>query len=278
MPAPDGFILETRDLTVEFGGFFAVNGVDLRVRRGAIHALIGPNGAGKTTLFDLITGFTPPDRGRVELCGRDVSDLTAWQRAALGMGRSFQDARLWPSLTVVETIALALHDEAEIHATVPAFLGLPRVAESEEELAIRTDELIDLMGLDAFRNKFVSELSTGSRRIVELACMLAHRPKVLLLDEPSSGIAQRETEALGPLLRRIRDQLSCSVLIIEHDMPLISSLADRMLALDLGRVVASGTPKQVLESPVVVESYLGTSRRLHVKAGRRASGNGRRRR
>jgi branched-chain amino acid transport system ATP-binding protein len=270
--------LSTRDLSKRYGGVVAVDDVSLDLRDGEILGLIGPNGAGKTTLFDLITGFTPPDRGRVELCGRDVSDLTAWQRAALGMGRSFQDARLWPSLTVVETIALALHDEAEIHATVPAFLGLPRVAESEEELAIRTDELIDLMGLDAFRNKFVSELSTGSRRIVELACMLAHRPKVLLLDEPSSGIAQRETEALGPLLRRIRDQLSCSVLIIEHDMPLISSLADRMLALDLGRVVASGTPKQVLESPVVVESYLGTSRRLHVTAGRRASGNGRRRR
>ncbi|HEX5265681.1 MAG TPA: ATP-binding cassette domain-containing protein, partial [Acidimicrobiales bacterium] len=121
------------------------------------------------------------------------------------------------------------------------------------------DELIDLMGLHSFRNKFISELSTGSRRIVELACMLAHRPSILLLDEPSSGIAQRETEALGPLLLRIRDQLDCSVLIIEHDMPLISNLADNMVGLELGQVIAYGTPREVLEDPHVVESYLGGS-------------------
>jgi ABC-type glutathione transport system ATPase component len=123
----------------------------------------------------------------------------------------------------------------------------------------RVDELVDLMGLDAFRNKFVAELSTGSRRIVELACILAHRPRVLLLDEPSSGIAQRETEALGPLIRRIRDQLGCSILIIEHDIPLIRSLADHMVGLDLGRVVAYGRPEEVLSDPSVVESYLGAA-------------------
>ena len=124
-------------------------------------------------------------------------------------------------------------------------------------VAERVDELIDLMGLEAFRNKFISELSTGSRRMVELGCVLAHRPKVLLLDEPSSGIAQRETEALGPLIKRIRDQLACSILIIEHDMPLISSLADNLIALDLGRVIAYGPPRQVLDDPAVIESYLG---------------------
>jgi ABC-type branched-subunit amino acid transport system ATPase component/predicted MFS family arabinose efflux permease len=262
-PAPaellrEPVVLSIRGLTKRYGGVTAVQGVDLDLHHGEILGLIGPNGAGKTTLFDLITGFTPPDGGRVVLHDRDVSHLGAWQRAALGLGRSFQDARLWPSLTVVESLAVALHDEAEIQAAFPALMGLPRVAESEEDLAEKVDELVELMGLNAFRNKFISELSTGSRRIVELACMLAHRPSVLLLDEPSSGIAQRETEALGPLLLRIRDQLDCSILIIEHDMPLISTLADHMIGLDLGRVIAYGSPREVLEDPHVVESYLGT--------------------
>lgn len=252
-------VLETHGLVKRYGGVTAVNGVSLQLHQGQILGLIGPNGAGKTTLFDLISGFTPLNGGRVILHGRDVTSLDAFQRAELGMGRSFQDARLWPSLTVAESIAVALHQEAEIGATIPALMGLPRVAESENDLAEKVDDLVDLMGLVAFRNKFISELSTGSRRIVELACMLALKPSVLLLDEPSSGIAQRETEALGPLIRRIRDQLSCSVLIIEHDIPLINDLADHMVALDLGTVVTHGTPHEVLNDPHVVESYLGTA-------------------
>jgi branched-chain amino acid transport system ATP-binding protein len=267
-------VLETVELTKRYGGVVAVDDVSLELHDGEILGLIGPNGAGKTTLFDLITGFTPANSGKVRLGGIDVTEMTAVQRAALGLGRSFQDARLWPSLTVAETIALALHQEAEALASIPAFLGVPRIADSEEELARRVDDLIELMGLTAFRTKFISELSTGSRRIVELACMLGHRPSVLLLDEPSSGIAQRETEELGPLLRRIRDELRCSVLIIEHDMPLISTLADRMLCLDLGRVIANGTPEQVLRNPAVVESYLGTSGSLHVAGSRSARRNG----
>ncbi|HZU73524.1 MAG TPA: MFS transporter [Acidimicrobiales bacterium] len=260
-------VLSTTGLSKRYGGVTAVDDVSIELHQGEILGLIGPNGAGKTTLFDLITGFSPSDTGRVVLNGRDVTALNAWQRAGLGLGRSFQDARLWPSLTVAESIAVALHDEAEIQAVLPALLGAPQVAESETDLADRVDELVELMSLGAFRSKFISELSTGSRRIVELACMLAHRPSVLLLDEPSSGIAQRETEALGPLLLRIREQLSCSVLIIEHDMPLITSLADHLVGLDLGRVVAYGTPQQVLEDPHVVESYLGTGSQLHIGGG-----------
>jgi len=266
-------VLETHGLTKRYGGVTAVNGVDLQLRQGQILGLIGPNGAGKTTLFDLISGFTPSNGGRVILHGQDVTELSAYGRAAHGMGRSFQDARLWPSLTVAESIAVALHQESEIESAIPALMGLPRVAESEDALAEKVDDLVELMGLVAFRNKFIAELSTGSRRIVELACMLAHRPTVLLLDEPSSGIAQRETEALGPLIRRIREQLSCSVLIIEHDIPLINDLADHMVGLDLGTVVAFGTPHDVLNDPHVVESYLGTTPdNLHLGSGSAGSG------
>ena len=250
--------LETVGLTKTYGGIVAVKDVDVVLHQGEILGFIGANGAGKTTLFDLISGFTRANRGRVVLDGVDVSDWAPHRRAEAGLGRSFQDARLWPALTVGESLALALHEEAEITGTFPALLGPPRLADSEARLHERVEELIELMGLAAFRDKFVSELSTGSRRMVELAAIVGRRPKVLLFDEPSSGIAQRETEALGPLIRRIRDELDCSILIIEHDVPLLRSVADRMVALELGSVIAGGRPDEVLQNPRVVESYLGT--------------------
>jgi branched-chain amino acid transport system ATP-binding protein len=154
-----------------------------------------------------------------------------------------------------------------------AALNLPAVADSEATIRARVDELIEVMGIGAFRDKFISELSTGSRRIVDLACILAHDPSVILFDEPSSGIAQRETEALGPLLVRIRDATNASLLVIEHDMPLITSISDEIVAMDLGRVIARGPADQVVRDPVVVESYLGSSDEVVNRSGTR---NGRR--
>src|SRR5205085_7836173 len=252
-------VLQTFGLTKRYGGVTAVNDVDLTVYEGQILGLIGPNGAGKTTIFDLICGFAPLDGGRVHLLGHDVTNWTGDRRAALGLGRSFQDARLWPSLTVREAIAVGLERHVEIRATLPAMLGLPIVADSEQAVRDRVEELISVLGLGAFRDKFIGELSTGSRRIVEIATILAHRPKVLILDEPSSGIAQEETEALGPLLKQAQAYLDCSMLVIEHDMPLISGLADHLVALDRGTVVTHDRPGAVLTHPHVVESYLGTS-------------------
>jgi ABC-type branched-subunit amino acid transport system ATPase component/predicted MFS family arabinose efflux permease len=252
-------VLETRGVSCRYGGLMAVDAVDVQLRRGEILGFVGPNGAGKTTLFDLISGFTRADSGRILLGDSDVTEWSPARRSRAGLGRSFQDARLWPALTVAETLTLALHRHGAVRGVIPSLLGPPVLFASEEALLGEAERLIDFMGLGAFRDKFVSELSTGSRRVVELACMLAHRPSVLLLDEPSSGIAQRETEALGPLIRRIRDELGCSIMIIEHDIPLIRDLAERMVALDLGRVVTVGTPKEVLVHPQVVESYLGTS-------------------
>src|SRR5581483_3109864 len=138
-----------------------------------------------------------------------------------------------------------------------ALLDLPAMQEQEEDVAFTVDDLIGLMGLGAFRDKFVSELSTGSRRIVDLAMAIAHDPSVLILDEPSSGIAQRETEALGPLLRRIQAEAGCAMLVIEHDMPLITSISDEIIALELGAVVCQGTPDEVISNPIVISSYLG---------------------
>jgi branched-chain amino acid transport system ATP-binding protein len=264
-------ILETVELTRSFGGIRAVDDVSLRVQPGEVIGLIGPNGAGKTTFFDVVTGFTPEDGGRVILDGRDVTGLAPFQRARRGLGRSFQDARLFPSLTVAEAMAVALEQEIEVRSAVAAMLYLPNVHDAEEKVRLRVDELIELLGLGAFRHKFLRELSTGSRRIVDLACVVAHSPRVVLLDEPSSGIAQRETEALAPVLLRIRDELGAALLVIEHDMPLVSAIADRIVALDQGAVIADGTAEHVLHHPDVVASYLGTNEDVIARSGERRS-------
>jgi branched-chain amino acid transport system ATP-binding protein len=260
-------VLAVHDVARTFGGVSALDGVSLELHEGQILGLIGPNGAGKTTLFDVIGGFLPADRGRIELDGTEINHLSPQSRAWLGLGRSFQDARLFPALTVADTIAVALERQVQVRDPLAAALHLPAVLDSERAVAERVDELVELLGLQAFRDKFVSELSTGSRRIVDLACTLAHEPRVLLLDEPSSGIAQRETEALGPVLLRIREQTGASLLVIEHDMTLITSIADELLALDLGRVIARGRPADVVRHPDVVASYLGSSPDVITRSG-----------
>jgi len=258
IPEDAPVVLECDGVVKRFGGITAVNQVDLQLRQGQILGLIGHNGAGKTTLMDCISGFLPIDAGRIRLRGHDITDWAPHEKAKGGLGRSFQDALLYPSLTVAETIAVARERHIANRDMLAAALQLPASYESEMAVAAKVDELIDLMGLGAFAQKLTGELSTGSRRIVDLACILAQEPKVLMLDEPSGGVAQKETEALGPLLLRIVERTSCSVLVIEHDMPLLRSICDQMVALELGGVIATGTPDEVLEHPAVIESYLGT--------------------
>ena len=251
--------LELRGLVRRFGGIHAVDGVSIEVHEREIVGVIGPNGAGKTTVFDLVSGFLPLDDGQVLLGGRDVTHASPAARAAAGLGRSFQDALLFPDMTVNEALAVAGERWIEHRSVLGAALRLPSVYDDEERTATRTEELLELMGLTRFRTSFVRELSTGTRRILDLACQVAHRPTVILLDEPSSGIAQREVEALAPVLRRLRDEMGSALVVIEHDIPLVSAIADRLVALDMGRVVATGPPHEVLTHPQVVESYLGTS-------------------
>jgi branched-chain amino acid transport system ATP-binding protein len=255
-----------------FGGISALHDVSFTVAPREVVGFIGPNGAGKTTLFDVLGGYQPDNGGNVALDGVSLNSLSPDARSRRGLGRSFQDGRLFPALTVAETIAVALERSVDVRDPVLAALNLPVVADSEEKVAQRVEELIELMHLGAFRDKFVRELSTGSRRIVDLACVLAHEPRVLLLDEPSSGIAQREAEALGPLLLRIRDMTGASVLIIEHDVPLLSSISDRVIALDLGEIIAVGTPEEVVRDPRVVGSYLGQSEDVIARSGARLGG------
>jgi len=251
-------VLECQGLVKDFGGVRALDQVELTLHKGEILGLIGHNGAGKTTLFDTICGFLRPDRGHVILGGARIDDLTAYDRAHIGLGRSFQEARLFPALTVEETIAVALERHLYSRDFVAAGLRLPASTLSEIAVAERVEQLIDQLGLARYAESLVGQLSTGTRRIVELACVLAQNPAVLLLDEPTGGVAQKETEALGPLLRQVREETNCSMLVIEHDMPLLSGLCDRLVALELGHVIAEGRPAEVLEHPRVIESYLGT--------------------
>jgi ABC-type branched-subunit amino acid transport system ATPase component/MFS family permease len=259
--------LEVIDLRVRFGGIQAVGGVSLLAAPGEIVGIIGPNGAGKTTLFDLISGFARADAGRVVLGGTELTGRGPDQRARAGLGRSFQDAQLFPALTVEETVAVAMDRWVAVKDPLNPALHLPAAFDSEQAVRQRADELIELLSLGAFRTKFVHELSTGSRRVVDLACVLAQRPSVVLLDEPSSGIAQRESEALAPLLLRLRDELGATLLVIEHDMPLVSAVADRLVALDQGLLIADGPPQQVLHDPVVVSSYLGDNAAAIARSG-----------
>ena len=208
--------------------------------------------------MDCISGFLSIEAGRIGIRGLDVTDWLPHERAVAGLGRSFQDARLYPSLTVAETISVARERHLANRDIVAAALGLPASYEVEIDIETKVEELVELMGLGAYHEKLTGELSTGSRRIVDLACILAQDPAVLMLDEPSGGVAQKETEALGPLLLRVRERTGCSILVIEHDMPLLSSICDELVALETGAIIATGTPDEVLSHPAVIESYLGT--------------------
>jgi ABC-type branched-subunit amino acid transport system ATPase component len=257
-PSPREFphgdvILRTTALTKRYGGLHAVSNVSLELRAGETLGLIGPNGAGKTTLFELMSGFAHPTSGTVEFLGRDVTSLSPSTRANLGLIRSFQDAALFPTLSVLDCVELALERRAPTRFMV-SFAG-SSVARRRKQA--RAKELIAMMGLNRWRDKPTAELSTGTRRVVELACMIALDPVVLLLDEPSSGMAQRETEMLGHILTPLKEQLDITLVLIEHDIPLVMSLSDRILAMESGGIIADGTPNEVRIDARVVESYLG---------------------
>jgi ABC-type branched-subunit amino acid transport system ATPase component len=250
-------VLRIEGVVVRFGGLTAVDVDEMLIPTNSIVGIVGANGAGKTTLFDVLSGFVEPAAGSVVLDGSvELVGMKPEERAQRGLGRSFQNATLFESMTVAETLAVAFHRRLGSRSLVGSVFGADRRV--ERQVKAKVDELVDLMGLGSFYDKFIHELSTGSRRIVDLACVLAHRPRVLLLDEPSSGIAQREVEALGNLLIRVKESLGCTFVVIEHDIPMIRSLSDAMYGMETGRVIARGTPDEVLNDHRVIEAYLGT--------------------
>ena len=250
-------VLELLGVSVSFGGIAALDDVSLAAGHGEVVGIIGPNGAGKTTLFDVVSGFVRPDAGRVLVHGVDVAHRTPAARARLGLGRSFQDSRLFGDLRVREVLAVALERFIDVTDPWNAALRLPAHQVTEAAMSDRVDEILALFGLERLAGKLVTELSTGWRRLVDLAGVVAHQPDVVLLDEPSSGVAQREVEAMLGALHSVRDQLDATLLVVEHDIAFVSELADRLIVLDRGVVLASGAPAEVLGAQEVSEAFLG---------------------
>ena len=250
--------LDIAAVTVDFGGVRALEDVHLAVEPGSIVGLIGPNGSGKTTLLDVISGIVTPASGSVAVDGRDLEDDLPEERAALGVVRSFQDCRLFPELTVEDTLLLT-PDAREPVGVLATTLGLPGARRRERDKRERVGQVIESFRLERFRDHRVAELSTGTRRVVDLASILLAQPGLLLLDEPTAGIAQREAEAFIPLLRRLHEVTGATIILVEHDVPLVFELCSRVVVMQTGTVVAAGTPAEVRTDPRALAAYLGAS-------------------
>jgi ABC-type branched-subunit amino acid transport system ATPase component len=258
--------LGLRDVAVWFGGVHAVDGVTLDVTPGEVVGLIGPNGSGKTTLLDAISGHVRCTRGAVVLDGLDLVDHFPEDRAALGLVRSFQDCRLFPELTVTEVL-LVSEDARRRAGVLATTLHLPSARRAERAKRAAVDGVVDAFGLGRFRDHRVAELSTGTRRVVDLASIVLAEPRLLLLDEPTAGIAQREAEAFAPLLVRIHEVTGATIVLVEHDVPLVFSLCDRIVVMETGRVVSAGPPEVVRADPAAVAAYLGASPEALARSG-----------
>ncbi|MFN2625323.1 MAG: ABC transporter ATP-binding protein, partial [Mycobacteriales bacterium] len=254
---PEGApLLRARNVTVRYGGLVAVDDASLEVPRGRIVGLIGPNGAGKTTLFNAISGLVRTDGGHIELLGRDVTGAGPHARAAAGIGRTFQLIGLAKDLSVTENLLLAQHSVAR-YSVSEALLTLPRTRRAERELRERATEAVRALGFERYADTPVKFLSHGQQRIVELGCVLVTAPELVMLDEPSAGMSPGAAENLAVRLADIRDQLGRTVLLIEHNIPMVLDLCDDLYVLDAGRVIASGVAREVAALPEVVGAYLG---------------------
>jgi len=248
---PDDFVLETRSLTKEFNGFVAVCEVDLRVRRGQIHALIGPNGAGKTTCFNLLTKFLIPTRGQILYNGEDITSTRAAEIARRGIVRSFQMSAVFPHLTLLENVRIALQ------RTLGTSFHFWQRASSLSVLDPRAMELLDTVGLAPYADQLAVELPYGRKRALEIATTLAMDPEVLLLDEPTQGMGHEDVDKVTALIKNASAKRT--VLMVEHNMDVVSTIADTITVLQRGRIIADGTYAEVSSNPLVIEAYMGSA-------------------
>ena len=249
--------LRAENVTVRFGGLLAVDEATLEVSDGGFVGLIGPNGAGKTTLFNAICGFIPPSRGRIRFDDKDLGRLSPSRRAKLGIGRTFQKLELFHRMSVFDNLMTAAEAHASRLDLASDLLHLPRRAKEERRCAEIARGVMDELDLSWAAERLASDLPVGTARILELGRALCTDPKVMLLDEPSSGLDTRETQAFGRLLQRISDERRIGILLVEHDMDLVMEVCRLIYVLDFGRMIANGTPNEIASDPVVRNAYLG---------------------
>lgn len=255
-PPPDATILAVQQVTRRFSGLVAVNNVSFAVQTGEIFGLIGPNGAGKTTLFNIITGLLPPTNGNLVYRGQSITKQRPYQIAGRGIARTFQNLRLFGNLSVLENVKIARY----IHTRTGLIQGIfatPTSVAKEQETQLKAFALLELVGLADKANQVARHLAYGDQRRLELARALALEPQLLLLDEPAAGMNPNEKGALSSLIRDIRDRFSLTVVLIEHHVPLVMGLCDRIAVLDFGQLIALGNPETVRNDPAVITAYLG---------------------
>jgi branched-chain amino acid transport system ATP-binding protein len=257
MSATNGdYPIQTNKATIRFGGLVAVNELDMNVKRGEIYGLIGPNGAGKTTIFNLLTGVYAPTSGDVYINKQRVNGKRPYQISRLGVSRTFQNIRLFPSMSVLENVMTACHRHAN-QTMLDAVLRLPRYHKDESEHEEFALELLRIFDLERFKNEGGTSLPYGNQRRLEIVRALATRPKLLLLDEPAAGMNPSEQEDLVNLIKQIRDKFDLTILLVEHNMKVVMGVCERIQVVDYGKTIALGVPEEVRNDLKVIEAYLG---------------------